>query len=428
MNLYELKRVHMIGIGGIGMSALARLFIHEKKLVSGSDRSSSGITEALEREGATFFGSQCKENISDDIELVVYTEAMPKDQEEMAAARALGVPMMNYFEALGLIANQYYLIAVSGTHGKTTTTAMLTDILEAAALDPSAIIGSLRATTKSNYRPGKSKYMVVEACEYRRDFLSLEPDVLVITNIEAEHLDYYKDLEDVQSAFRELAEKVREDGAIIANMSDPNSAPVLVGTGREVIDYSKYVDPLLRLKIPGLHNQMNAAAAKAAAQFIGVKDDVAERALEAYAGTWRRYEYKGETGGAKVYDDYGHHPTEIRATLAGAREMYPDRKITIIFQPHLDSRTEKLFDDFVASLGKADRVLLAPIYAARSENASGVSSEQLADAVKKINPHTEYVATFDEIVEKVKGFAGADDVILVMGAGNITNVSDMLVA
>jgi UDP-N-acetylmuramate--alanine ligase len=416
----------MIGVGGIGMSALARLFVHEKKEVSGSDRAASPITCGLEALGVTFFDTQVKENITPDIGLVVYTEAMSKDQEEMIAAEALGVPMMNYFEALALVANQYYLIAVSGTHGKTTTTAMLIDIFEEAGLDPSAIVGSLRAKTGSNFRPGKSKYMIVEACEYRRDFLHLEPDVLVITNIEAEHLDYYTDLADVQSAFKEFVHKVREGGAVIANLSDDKVRPCTEGVGVTVIDYSKYVDPLLKLKIPGMHNQMNAAVAKAAAKFVGVKDDTAKQALEAFAGTWRRFEYKGEVNGAPVYDDYGHHPTEIMVTLKGARELYPDKKIFLVYQPHLDSRTEKLFDDFIIALSGADRLILNPAYAARAVGGSHDSTKRLAEAIKEKETAVEYIESFDEIVALVQKEASPQHLVLVMGAGDISKVAESL--
>ena len=216
IDLTSVERIHMIGVGGIGMSALARLFLHEGKEVSGSDREPSDITNALTTLGMTFYDSQEKENIGDNIDLVVYTEAMPQDHKEMVAARELGVPMMNYFEALGSVVNEYYLIAVAGTHGKTTTTAMIIDIMEQAELDPTAIVGSLRARSGSNFRAGKSKYAVVEACEYKRDFLSLTPDVLVITNIEAEHLDYYKDLPDVQDAFHALASQVRDGGVTVS--------------------------------------------------------------------------------------------------------------------------------------------------------------------------------------------------------------------
>lgn len=413
----------MIGVGGIGMSGLARLFLHEGKEVSGSDRAPSDITHALEQEGVKFYPEQVAGNVTNDVDLVVYTEAMAKDHPEMAAAAALKVPMMNYFEALGLVANEYYLIAVAGTHGKTTTTAMLIDIFEEAGLDPTAIVGSLCSKTKSNYRAGKSKYFIVEACEYKRDFLHLEPDILVLTNIEAEHLDYYKDLADVQSAFHELALKVRKGGAVVAQVANPNVAPVLEGLSVEVIDYKKHLDVSLPLKAPGVHNRMNAAAAMAVAMKVGITPDVVKTALSNFSGTWRRFEYKGEVNGAPVYDDYGHHPTEITATVGGARELYPDKKLVLVYQPHMYSRTDALFDDFTAALGLADEIVLVPIYAAREANESGVSSEKLAVA---IGPKATAVPSLNEAVQRLQGTVGADSVVLVMGAGDVTKIAQEL--
>ncbi len=425
VELGGVKKVHMIGVGGIGMSGLARLFLHEGKSVVGSDRSPSDITKALEAEGIQLFSPQIAKNVSTDTDLVVYTEAMAKDHPEMVAAKALGVPMMNYFEALGLVANQYYLIAVAGTHGKTTTTAMLIDVLEEAGLDPTAIVGSLRAKTRSNYRAGKSKYFVVEACEYRRDFLHLEPDVLVITNLEAEHLDYYHDLNDVQAAFHELAMKVPEDGVVIAETANPNVAPVLLGLACEVVDYKKYLDLSLPLRVPGIHNRMNAAAALAAAQYVGIEAEIAKSALSNFAGTWRRFEHKGEVNGAPIYDDYGHHPTEITATIGGTRELYPDKKLLLVYQPHTYSRTDALFADFTKALSLADQVILVPIYAARETNESGVSSEKLAAS---IGSAAKAVSGLDEAVSEVKSIVNEEWVVLVMGAGDITVVTSKLTA
>ena len=310
----DITSVHFIGVGGIGMSALARLCLNEGKKVSGSDAKKSAITEALEKEGIKVVYEQSQENISSrsELELVIYTEAVDKKtNEEYLAAKKLGIKTINYFDALGFFLNDYYLIAVAGSHGKTTTTAMLTEILEAAQMDPTAIIGSLLKKNNKNFRAGKSKYAIVEACEFRRDFLSLKPDVLIITNIEYEHVDYYKNLADVQKAFNELAEQVCEGGVIIANTDDEQVATALAGVeGVEKIDYTQYFDPLFeKLSMPGVHNRMNAAAAIAAAAYLGVDVYLAREALQNFEGTWRRFEYKGELNGAKVYDDYAHHPT-----------------------------------------------------------------------------------------------------------------------
>ena len=429
MNLNNINNIHFIGIGGIGMSALARFFLHEKKIVSGSDREASDITDALVKEGVTFFPTQAASNLNSALpEMVVYTEAMPHDHPEMVAARELGVPMMNYFDALGLVANEYYLIAVSGSHGKTTTTAMLTDILEEAGLDPSVIVGSLRSKTGSNFRAGKSKYAIVEACEYKRDYLSLKPDVLVITNIEYEHVDYYRDLADVQSAFRELALKVPEDGAIVTAATDVNLAPVLAGLKCSIIDYTKSLDLSIKLRQPGLHNRLNAAAATAAANFLGVEREVSDTALENFAGTWRRFEYKGDVLGSPVYDDYAHHPTEIRATLAGAKELYPNRKLIVATQTHTYSRTKELFSDFVQAYAAADQVYLLPIYGAREENISGVSSEQLAEAILEKGTNASVMQTSAGIAQKIRESLNESEpaVIVVMGAGDVTQVATEL--
>ena len=421
------KNIHMIGVGGIGMSGLARLFLAEGKKVSGSDKSESQITEALFSEGLKFYKTQVPENIAPGIDLVVYTDAMSADNPELKEARASGIPALNYFEALGLIANPYYQIAIAGTHGKTTTTAMTIDIFEAGHLDPSAIVGSLRNATHSNYRRGKGKYFIVEACEYRRHFLALTPTILAITNVEAEHLDYYHDLEDVISAFRELAFKVPEDGVVIVNAKDPIIKRIVDGIPATVIDYVGYLDLMHPLKLPGLHNRMNAAVAKAIAAHEKIATRTINLALARFVGTWRRFEYKGITDtGAVVYDDYGHHPSEIRATLLGARELFPGKKITVVFQPHLYSRTAQLFGDFVDALAPADRVVLADIYAAREDNPDNVTSAQMAEAIHTKNKNSQYYESFERIAKEVKEGTGEQDVILVMGAGDIWNVAELL--
>ncbi|MCA9359300.1 UDP-N-acetylmuramate--L-alanine ligase [Candidatus Kaiserbacteria bacterium] len=426
LDINNISRIHLIGIGGIGMSALARHFLAEKKKVSGSDRTLSPITKTLDSEGVQIFGEQIAGNVTSDIELVVYTEAMPSEHEEMQAARELGVPMMNYFEALGLAMNPYYLIAVAGTHGKTTTTAMLTEIFESAEKDPTAVIGSLRAKTKSNYRAGKSKYAIVEACEYKRDFLHLTPDVLVITNVEFEHVDYYKNLEDVQSAFKDLIARVHENGVVITNAKDPRIVPVLEGVHVPVVNYMSYLDLDLELKQPGLHNRLNAAAALAVAKHEKLDSDEASAALTNFTGTWRRFEYKGELNGARIYDDYAHHPTEIRASIDAARELYPERRLVIAFQPHTFSRTKALFDEFAKALGLADKIIILPIYSAREDNASGVTSRELAVKSLEFISDSVYSNSIEDAAKLLNKELTDNDVLMVMGAGNVTELATML--
>jgi UDP-N-acetylmuramate--alanine ligase len=425
--LSDFKKIHFIGIGGIGISALARLCVHEGKIVSGTnDNPSPQTLDALRDLGVEI---SLNTSVLPEADLYVYSEAWHNlNPTFLKKAFDSGKQTINYFEALGMVANEYYLIAVAGSHGKTTTTAMLIDIFEEAGLDPSAIVGSLRAKTKSNYRAGKSKYFIVEACEYRRDFLSLTPDILVITNIEHEHVDYYKNLRAVQEAFREFALQVREGGAVVVNFNGANIASILESVTVRVIDYGKFFDPLQKLTIPGMHNQLNAAAAKAAAELASVSTQVSKTALEQFAGTWRRFEYKGEVNGAKVYDDYGHHPTEIKATLQGARELYPERSLTLVFQSHTYTRTHELFGDFVSALSLADRVIVLPIYAAREENESGVTHVKLADVVREKNSNVVAMDSFDEAVALLKSSAQPNDLILVMGAGDITQVATKLVS
>lgn len=426
LDINKISRIHFIGIGGIGMSALARHFLTEKKQVSGSDGTLTPITKTLASEGVQIFGEQSKANLTKDIQLVIYTEAMSPDQEEMKAAKALKIPMVNYFEALGLAMNPYYLIAVAGTHGKTTTTAMITDIFETAEKDPTAVIGSLRAKTQNNYRAGKSKYAIVEACEYKRDFLHLKPDVLVITNVEYEHVDYYHSLADVQSAFLELAQQVNDGGVIITNPNDPNIATILKDVTIPVRDYMKDLNLELSLKQPGLHNRLNAAAATSVAKHQKINESVINEALLNFAGTWRRFEYKGTLNEAPVYDDYAHHPTEIRATINAARELYPDRRLVIAFQPHTHSRTQSLFDEFAKAIGQADAVIFLPVYAARKEVGNTASSRELSVKALEYVADSTYVESLEKAEATLRKKITPTDVLVVMGAGDVSKLANNL--
>lgn len=421
-NINHVTHIHMIGIGGIGMSALARFLVHEKKTVTGTnDVASPKTLEALEAMGVTISYDTAQ---LPDADMYVYSEAWHTIAPDLLAqAKATKKPVVNYFEALGMAANPYYLIAVAGTHGKTTTTAMLTDIFEAAEKDPTAIIGSLRAKTNSNYRPGKSKYAIVEACEFRRDFLHLTPDVLVILNLEHEHVDYYQSLTDVQSAFRELVAQVHETGVVITDPKNPSIAPVVADATVPVIDYTEYLDPQLPLKAPGMHNKQNAAAAITVARHEKLSLDVARQAAVDFAGTWRRFEYKGECNGAPVYDDYAHHPTEIKAALAGARELYPERRLVAVFQPHTYSRTKALFDDFAKAFRDADEIVVAPIYASRETDTLGVTSRELAVKMIAYTPNAHYQKDMEAIITHLQSTVTASDVVVILGAGPITEVA-----
>ncbi|OGG63524.1 hypothetical protein A3D66_02560 [Candidatus Kaiserbacteria bacterium RIFCSPHIGHO2_02_FULL_50_9] len=433
VDLSTTKSVHFIGIGGIGMSALARMLLGRQwqKKVSGSDLALSPITEELQKLGAKIFDGNRAGNIPEDTELVVYSAAVAEDNPELLEAKRRGVPTMTYPKLLGLVSRDYYTIAISGTHGKTTTTGMVATLLIETGKEPTVVIGSLLKSSKtgesSNFIAGMGKYFVAEACEYKRSFLELAPTILAITNIDNDHLDYYKDIADIQSAFHELAAKVPEGGFVVTNIKDPLLKPVLGGIAAKVIDYTKYLPmPPLELQVTGFHNQLNAAVALAVADILNISKVEAVEALKKFPGTWRRFEYKGKTlNGALVYDDYGHHPTEIKATLKAARELFPKQKIIVAFQPHLYSRTKLLLDDFAHSFTDADEVLVAPIYAAREPNDPSVSSEMLAQEIAKTGKKTVSSPSF-EAVESLMAKLSAGDIFITMGAGDIFKVGEKL--
>lgn len=434
IDLSKITHIHFIGIGGIGISAIARMMLLEGKKVSGQDMQDSEIIHALKDAGAQITVGQSVENIPSDAELIVYTIAIEYyDPALFAHIKEGNVPIHSYPQMLTIVSDHKYTIAISGTHGKTTTTGMITQILRDAGKDPTVIIGSLLVNEKTNFIAGKSDYFVVEACEYRRSFLNINPNILVITNIDADHLDYYKDITDIQNAFRELAMKVPSDGFVICDTHGEHIAQVIEGILAQVIDYQTFFNSQLPLKIPGVHNKIDAAAAEAVAHTLGITKEVAENALSQFPGTWRRFEYKGELpSGAKVYDDYAHHPVEIRATLQGFRELYPKEKgfsLTVIFQPHLFSRTKLLLSEFAESFADADQVLILPIYYAREENDGTISSEILASEINKHQSNAEGFSDFASVESIIEKTTFTDkDIIITMGAGEANTISDKLVS
>ncbi|MEK7106069.1 MAG: cyanophycin synthetase, partial [Patescibacteria group bacterium] len=314
--------------------------------------------------------------------------------------------VMNYFEALGVFAKEYKVIAISGTHGKTTTTAMVAGMLIDAGLDPTVVVGSFVKRFDSNFRLGKGPYLVVEADEYNRHMLQLHPFIGAITNVEADHLDCYKDLADIQSAFD-----------IFISQSE-----------HKILDYSKYLDKVPKLSVPGEHNRQNASVALAIADILGIDKTVAQKSLAEFKGTWRRLEKIGETKeGVIIYDDYAHHPTEIKASLQALREIYPkgEKKITVLFQPHLYSRTKALFEDFAQSFSGADQVLLLPIYFAREDKDDSISSEKLAEAITQNGDKVQAFSTFKDAEAHINTLKfGENDVFVTMGAGEAYKVAD----
>ena len=435
LDLQTIKHVHFIGIGGIGISAVARVMLYNGKIVTGQDMQEGEIVKELKKLGIDIKIGQSYENIPEDAELIVYTIAIDNYDPELAKKikHQEKIPVRSYPEMLKIISSEKYTIAVCGTHGKTTTTAMIAQILRDSKKDPTVIFGSLLVGEKSNFIPGESKHLVVEACEYRRSFLNINPKILVITNIDADHLDYYKDIEDIKSAFREFVAKVPEDGFIICNPNDDYIADVIKDANAKVINYHDYFNKDLKLKVPGIHNKKDAAAAIAVANLVGIDREDSEKYVGRFPGTWRRFEHKGTTrDGAEVYDDYAHHPTEIATTLEGFRELYSKAdgwNLTVIFQPHLFSRTKLLLNDFAKSFGNADKVLILPIYYAREEDDGTISSEILAE---KINAHQDYrtsevFGSFEELENKLKNHTfGQKDIIVTMGAGEAFKIGDWL--
>lgn len=421
------NRIHIIGIGGIGVSALARMLLHDGKTISGTEDNQSPETlDALRAQGVEISLDLDPAKLP-QADCYIYSDAWDTRQPHfMAGARTKGVPMFSLYEALGMYANtSKCLIAVCGAHGKTSTTAMLIDVLEAADLNPTGFVGSLRAKTKSNFRAGGSEYFVAEADEWNRHFLQYQPKILVILNIDADHLDYYKDLADIQSAFRALAQKVPLDGFIVCDPNDANVRPALEGVSAKIVDYKKYFDPQLPLKVLPLH-RMNAAAVLAVADLLHIDGGAARQALAEFSGTWRRFEFKGKTAqGADVYDDYAHHPAEIRATLCAAREQFPNRKFFVAFHPHLYSRTKLLFDEFAAAFADADEVLIAPIFAAREEPDPSISSEKLAEKIAA-NGKPAKALDFDAIADYLRTVPVSGDIVITMGAGDIYKVAEAI--
>ncbi|MDO8514583.1 MAG: Mur ligase domain-containing protein [bacterium] len=425
------SRVYMVGIGGIGMSALAQFLKHAGHAVGGSDRDESPTTTLLSQRGIPVVVGHDARNIPDATELLIYSDAVHETNLERVRAREMNIPEISYFEALGAVTKDARTIAVAGTHGKTTTTGMLTQILVKAKKKPTAIVGSVvrdfpGGEGGSNFLAGDLNLFVIEACEYRDHVLKLSPEILVITNIELDHTDYFPDLEAIQETFRKAAARVPEHGALVTNPNDPNIAPILDSVLARIVDYTEESVP--RLHLIGEFNRMNARAAKSAARaaFPDIPAERANEALASFRGSWRRFEYHGETpNGALVYDDYAHHPTAIAKTIEAAREKFPDRKIIVAFHPHLYSRTRSLLQEFGKALATADESLVAPIYAAREDPDPSVTNETVAEVTRRYGGASQALDSFDFIRDKLLSY---DDrhLIITMGAGDIYKVAEQI--
>lgn len=441
--------IHFIGIGGISMSGLASILLNQHFKVSGSDAHESELTKQLEAEGAILYYGQRASNLDDTPDLVVYTAAIHPDNPEYAAAVAKQIPMLSRAELLGQMMHNFKTpVAISGTHGKTTTTSMASYIFLEADMDPTISVGGILDAIGGNIRVGGHDTFLTEACEYTNSFLHFFPKISVILNIDADHLDFFKDLEDIKHSFRCFAERVpAETGTVIANYDDANTMDALRGIARKVITFGLnakadvYAQNIVHrgsvsefdiyhrgnyfarvtLHVPGIHNVRNALAATAAAIVLGVSPNAVKYGLAGFEGAGRRFDFKGKFQGADLYDDYAHHPSELRALLDAVDTLNYQRTI-VVFQPHTYSRTAKLFNDFVEQLRRPTIVYLAEIYAAREKNTIGISSADLAAQI----PGAKFYPTFAEIERELRRIARPGDIILTVGAGDVFRIGEHL--
>lgn len=445
--------VHFIGIGGISMSGLAEILLKEYFTISGSDAKQSALTNHLENMGATIFYPQKASNIIDGIDVVVYTAAIHEDNPEFAEAKRQNLPMLSRAELLGQLMTNYETpIAISGTHGKTTTTSMLSHILLEAETDPTISVGGILNAIGGNIRVGNSDIFVTEACEYTNSFLNFLPRISVILNVEEDHMDFFKDIHDIRNSFHKFSMLLPEDGLLVVNKNIEGLETITDGLVCKVVTYSEtqeadytaaniefdalgnasfdlikygtYVDRIT-LSVAGNHNVSNALSVIAVADALEIPLETIKKGILSFTGTVRRFEYKGERNGFTIIDDYAHHPTEIRATLTSAQN-YPHKDIWCIFQPHTYTRTKAFFHEFAEALSLADHIILADIYAARETDTLGMSSEALADELKKLGADVYYLPSFEAIENFVLEKVIHGDVLITMGAGDVVNIGENL--
>lgn len=443
------SHAHLVGIGGVSMSPLAIVLHDAGIIITGSDISESDSVKSLRKRGIDIKIGHDAENIK-GADYLIRTAAAHDDNPEIRAARSMGIPVFERAEAWGYIMRNYRnALCISGTHGKTTTTSMATHILMSADKDPTVMIGGVLPMIKSGYRVGKGDTIILESCEYYNSFLSFSPTVAVILNIEADHLDFFKDIEDIKKSFRDFASLVPEDtGYIVANADDKNTMDAIAGLNRNIITfgfsdgadvtaaniqyndrhssfdviYKGSVFTHVELSVPGKHNVTDAMAASAGAICLGISPEAVSKGLASFTGAGRRFEFKGTYNGADVYDDYAHHPGELKA-LIDAVSSLSYKRVILAFQPHTYTRTKALFNDFIQQLRRVDVPILAEIYAAREANTIGISSKDIADKIDGAM----YFETFDKLEKKLREIASPGDIILTVGAGDIYKVGENLV-
>ena len=445
MNFNELKHIYFCGIGGISMSGLARVLLEKGFKISGSDTKASNITRDLEERGVNIFNSQQESNIKDDIDLFVYTAAVHEDNPEFIKAKEKNIPIMTRAQLLGYVMSKFKeSIAISGTHGKTTTTSMLSYILLDSGQDPTISVGGVLKKIKGNIHIGSGDVFVTEACEYTNSFLSLNPTIGVILNIEEDHLDFFKDIEEIRNSFKKFVTNTSDEGCIIINDKIENNEEITENFKGKVVRYgsensdcfvnnirydelgyptfdliykgSTYKD--VKLCVGGNHNIDNALASICVAFELGVGIEDIKNGLLEFSGADRRFEIKGKMGNITIVDDYAHHPTEVKVTINAAHNTEKG-KVTVIFQPHRYSRTKFFFDDFVKSLKEADDLILLPIYAASEDNTYDVTSESLAE---KIGGNVR-VQTQEEIEDIIKNDKNSGNTYVFMGAGSVSKIA-----
>ncbi|MBD5548023.1 MAG: UDP-N-acetylmuramate--L-alanine ligase [Lachnospiraceae bacterium] len=445
--------IHFIGIGGISMSGLAEILIDKGFTVSGSDAKASSLTELLSRKGATIYYGQKAENLSSDIDLVVYTSAIHPDNPEYVAMQKLQIPSLSRAQLLGQLMKNYEIpIAISGTHGKTTTTSMVSEILLEAGVDPTLSIGGILKTIDGNIRIGHGKCFVTEACEYTNSFLSFFPKIGIILNVEADHLDFFKDINQIRHSFHQFAALLPKDGTLIINGEIPEIDTILHDLDCRIITYGgtdsydyhpediRYNETgcasfiLIRkdgsketisLDVPGQHNIYNAMAAIALADLLSIDYATIKKALSNFHGTDRRFEYKGTMNGTVIIDDYAHHPTEITATLNAALN-YPHKTLWCVFQPHTFTRTKTFMKEFARALTFADHVILSDIYPARETDDLGISSKTLQKEIEALGKSCYYFPSFAEIENFLSENCSPGDLLITMGAGDVVNIGEDL--
>ena len=445
------KRGYLIGIGGVSMAPLAEVLHDDGLLIAGTDIQRSAKVLELESKGIRVNLGHAAENITPDLDFVVRTAAVRDDNPEIRAAHALGIPVFERTQAWGSIMKAYrHALCISGTHGKTTTTSMCTHILMAAEKDPTVMIGGTLPLLQAGHRVGQGDTIILEACEYYDSFLSFYPTIAVVLDVEADHLDYFKDLDAVKASFRKFASLVpAEGGTVVVNADDENAMEAVAGLDRRIVTFGlgdtadvRAVNIIssgaqtefdvvrdgelfahLELRVPGVHNVKNALAATAAAMELGISATAVKYGLAGFSGANRRFEFKGKFNGADVYDDYAHHPGELKALLDAVEPMGYKRTV-VVFQPHTYTRTAALFDDFVEQLGRPDLCFLAEIYAAREKNTLGISSEDLAKRI----PNSLFFPSFEELERALAWSVAPGDIVLTVGAGDVYKIGEDLVS